>query len=250
MEDQNESIMNDMEGTRSALTEKLEALESQVLDKTKPVAEAVERVTEAAAAIAEDVKETVHGVKETVHEVKESVEETVSTVSSAFSIRKHTERHPWAVFSLATTAGCILGSALGRSAKRAGQPLPAPAPPRHKHGKGAGNGWSHRAEAAKHTNGKETAAPESLFAEELHRLKGLALGALMAAVRDLAKRVLPDSLASKVAEEVDSLTVRLGAEPIRGPVLPEQRESGSEQERENAPKEGVNRLRTGGSGLY
>jgi len=248
MEDQNESIMKDMEVTRSALTEKLEALESTVLEKTKPVAEAVERVSEAAAGIAEDVKDTVHGVKDTVHEVKETVAETVDTVTSAFNLRQHAERHPWAAFSFAATAGCILGTVLGRAGQRTRRRSISSSAPRPKHGKGGGNGWSHRAEPAQHTDGAQPAAQESLFADELRRLKGLAIGALMGVVRDLAKRVLPDALSQKVAEEVDGLTSRLGAEPLRGSVLGEERQRG--QERDGSPAEPFNRMRTGGSGLH
>jgi len=254
MEDQNESIMKDMEVTRSALTEKLEALESQVLDKTKPVAEAVERVSEAAAGIAEDVKDTVHGVKDTVHEVKESLTETVETVTSAFNLRQHAERNPWAAFSFAAAAGCILGTVVGRGGKRASRRSISSSAPRPKHGKGGGNGWAQRAEPIRQTEPAGPAPQESLFADELRRLKGLAIGALMGVVRDLAKRVLPDALSAKVSEEVDSLTSRLGAEPIRGSLLgeesPDGRESEGGQQREKSPGEPFNRMRAGGPGIH
>lgn len=254
MADQNESIMKDMEATRSALTEKLEALEEQVLEKTKPVAEAVERVSEAAADIAEDVKDTVHGVKDTVHEVKETVAETVESVTSAFNVRQHAERHPWAAFSFAATAGCILGTVVGRAGRRTSRRSITSSGPRPRHGKGGGNGRAHVSEPVRQTDSPQPAAHEGLFADELRRLKGLAIGALMAVVRDMAKRVLPDALSTKVAEEVDSLTSRLGAEPIRGSMLgderPGAREGEAGEERGGSSGEPFNRMRAGGPGIH
>jgi hypothetical protein len=89
-----------------------------------------------------------------------------------------------------------------------------------------------------------------LFAEELGRLKALAIGALMAVTRDLARRVLPESISAKVAHELERLTTRLGAEPIRGPVLSEQqrKESDGDAKWERAP-EGFDRMRSGGSAM-
>jgi hypothetical protein len=248
MEDHNERAIEDMEKTRSALTEKLEALESQVVEKTKPVAEAVERASAAAADIVENVKETVqevkdtvHGVKETVHGVKETVEETVTSVSAAFNIRRHAERNPWIAVSVATLAGYLVGTTLGAPRRSAVGSTPRPG-----NGTSVGNGL-HRAHKRERDDAKTT-AHEGLFAEELGRLKALALGAVMAVARDLAKRVLPESISAKVAEELERLTTRLGAEPIRGPVLSERprKESDSDARREKA-NEGFDRMRSGGS---
>jgi ElaB/YqjD/DUF883 family membrane-anchored ribosome-binding protein len=250
MEDQNKCIMKDMEETRSSLTEKLEALESKVAEKVQPVAAAVERATEAAADLVEEVRDTVHEVKEkvqdTVHGVKETVQETVKKVSSAFDLRRHTERHPWLMMGLAATTGCVLGKLIR---PRSPTPPPSPAPVRPRHGKGGGNGWAHRAEAHK----PEAPARETLFAEELRQLKGLAVGALLGVLRDLAKQNIPGTLGSRLAEELDSLTTRLGVEPIPSPVLGEalQRQPACiESDGEGSAE--VNRLRSGppGAELY
>ena len=68
------------------------------------------------------------------------------------------------------------------------------------------------------TQPSEPAHPEQKgwLWEELGRLKGLALGALMGVVRDMAARGLPGTLGHRIAEEVDHLNSHLGGETIRG----------------------------------
>jgi len=246
--------MKDMEETRSSLTNKLEALEERLEEKVSPVTEAVERATGAAADLVVEVKETVHEMKEkvgeTVEEVKQKFGETVASVSSAFNFREHMEEHPWLFFGLAATTGCIIGNMKSSTSHQMAELATASAQPArpHKHARGTGNGWSRK---------EEGSSKKSLFAEELQRLKGLAIGALMATVRDLARRGLPGELGSRLADEVDNLTNQLGARPLRGSLIgdePEQHQEGersqpgdgSSEASETKPTE-VNRLRSGGS---
>jgi len=253
MEDQNKSLMNDMEETRSSLTQKLEALENQVSEKIQPVTNAVERVTEATAGIVENVKET-------VHEVSEQIEETTVAISSAFNLRRQAERHPWVVFSVATTAGCMLGSFLGRRSQRHTKSSTHFPLSRSKHAKGS-NGSSHHGES-KSANGGAQNEPKSWFGEQLQHLKGVAVGTMMSFIRDLAKVAIPGALGSKIAEEVEGLTTRMGAEPLKGSVFKNEPE-GPPAVTEPSPKaeeptvpvvkgkshpETVNRMRSKGSG--
>jgi ElaB/YqjD/DUF883 family membrane-anchored ribosome-binding protein len=230
MEDQSESILNDMEETRSSLTEKLEVLEGKVAETVQPMKAAVERATEAAADIVEEVKET-------VHEVKEKVRDTAQGVSEAFNLRRQTERHPWIVVGLATTAGCVLANLVGR---RTQEPSRLSEPSRPRHGKGAGNGRVHRADSRTAT-GQETGG---LFSEELHRLKGLAISAAMGVLRDIAKRSLPGSLGNRLAEELDNLTTGFGAEPIPEPVFDTSSQDRREPSNGDRPTQDVNGLRS------
>jgi len=212
MEDQQESIMKEMEETRSSMTEKLEALETHVADKVKPVADAVERVADAAATIVENVKETVHGVTE-------KVEETAAAFTSAFDLGKQTENHPWLMFGIAATTGCVLGSLLGSRSRQSEKASQESAP---KHAK-EGNGKSHhtRAAAPKRSRERDEPRQESWITDSLRHLKELALGSLMSAVRDLAKQGIPGAIGEKLADEIEGITRKMGAEPIKGPVLAE-----------------------------
>jgi len=239
MEDQQANTVKDMEETRSALTEKLEMLETKVADKAAPVAQAVERATQATADIVADVKDTIHEVAERVkdvtetvqrvtekmtekvQDVTESVQETVRSVSSSFNFKAQVERHPWMVVGVAATAGCLVGNLLGRtSTPSSSTPLPAATPsPSHAKHRREGNGWARR---------QESSRPEGLFTEELRKVKGLAIGAVLGMLRDLARSGIPGTLGAKIAEEIDSLTTRLGAEPMHEPIIASS--SGSQQD--------------------
>lgn len=242
MEDQQEAILRDMQDTRASMSEKLEALENQVADKVQPVADAVERVTEAAACIAEDVKET-------VQEVTNKVEETVTAVSSALDLRAQFARRPWLAVGVAATTGCLLATILGRRQRSAPETSADSSPPRTKHGKHGGNGWHRKETQSMPAPKTDTDSMEGLFTEELRRLKGLALASLMNVIREMAKQGLPGILGSRIADEVDTLTIRLGAEPIEGSVLVDtpgkQEDDRDNQRSENKRDVRFNRLDTG-----
>jgi len=249
MEDQNEQILKQMEDTRSSLTEKLEALETKVTDKVvQPVANAVEK----AADVAVDIVDT---VKETVHNVTDKVEETTRAVASAFDLRKQVARHPWLAFGAAATAGCMLGSFLGRMAHRSASHRETWSRPKHVKGT---NGAAHHVEAAplRRSPKREMSEQESWVREQMRHLGKLAISALMSTVRDLVKRNIPGPMGERIGAEVENMSTSLGAEPIRGDVvgpIAEQAGNGKEAagSRKDAP-ETVNRLRTGGSseGMY
>jgi len=201
-------IQRDMERTRGSLTEKLEALEGQVADTVTSTTGAVQDTTQA-------VQETVAAVKETVQEtmaaVTDKVQETVQSVGEAFNLRMQMERHPWLVLGGAVAVGCMVGASFGsaEAAERepAAPPPPPPPPP-----------WSGRASA------RESAVGDSehpgVWGDAIAHLKNLGVSYLMGIVRDLARNELPEAVASRVADEVDALTSKLGTTPIPGPVLP------------------------------
>jgi hypothetical protein len=109
-----------------------------------------------------------------------------------------------------------------------------------------GNGAAHaeRAGSAR-GNGAERPRERGWFTEHLEHLKGLAISALLGAVRDMVRKTVPGEVGTRLAAEVDSVTTHLGGEPIRGSVLGEKsQEWESEQRTESRPEEspGKNRL--------
>jgi len=256
MDNQNEAILRQMEGTRASLTEKLEALENQIAGKVQAGANVVDRTTEAA-------NQIVDTVKATVHEVKESVDRSMESVTSAFDLRKQTDKHPWVVVGLATAAGCVLGNIMGRRdvqtvGTQESVPTFKPVASRPKHTKVPEGGNGH---GTKKASGHSDFWEQDWVRDQLTRLKGLALGTLLSVVRDMAKQSITGPLGERVAEEIENFTTRVGAEPIRGQVLSFEESSGNEgtsaQQRSTtdvAPSEAsagpVNRLVSGGgSGL-
>jgi len=222
MADNPEVIRQQMEETRSHLAEKLEALENQV-------SSTVEDTTAA-------VGETVEAVKETVENVTETVEETVQSVGQLFDLRLQTERHPWIVFGGSVALGCLAAQLIGQGREEDQESeaqaakwsaLSSASQPRE-------STWERRSEPASqqpaHAEPSEN-GKKSWIWEEVNRLKGFALGALMGVVRDLTARGLPGALGQRVAEEVEHLSSSLGAEPIRGPILPTGKETSQEEKR-------------------
>src|SRR5262245_2642415 len=106
-----EVIRKKMLEKRTALTEKLEALEQGVLGVASSVTNTVESVKEGVEETVEAVKDT---VQDTVGAVKETVEETVETAKGLFDVPGHVERHPWAMLAGSVGVGALLGFLLRR----------------------------------------------------------------------------------------------------------------------------------------
>lgn len=214
MDNESEVIRHQMEETRASLSEKIETLENQV----------VGTVQGATAAVSETVESVKEAVQETVSTVQESVQNTLD-------IGHHVDRHPWAMMggsvALGYLAGCLLGRATSDQAR--GTQLVS-------RGDFSNVDWpaadeangrpSHR--SSNGANGKtvapEVKAPEKnvlleTFGPEIQKLKGLALGTLLGVVRDLVSEAAPEQLRPQLADVVDSITVKLGGDPIRGPLL-------------------------------
>jgi hypothetical protein len=66
------------------------------------------------------------------------------------------------------------------------------------------------------------------FEKEISQIKGLAIGTALGLVRDLAKDSVPDSISHKVEEVIDSITQKLGGQPVAGRLLPDRDEAGEQ----------------------
>jgi ElaB/YqjD/DUF883 family membrane-anchored ribosome-binding protein len=202
-----EVIRQQMADTRTALKDKLETLEQQVKDTVQGATDAVETV-----------KDT---VKETVETVKETVEETVQSVKETFNLSKHVQEHPWPAFACATAVGFVGGRLLSRAGAEKGQamaaasPVPEPAPALYRNGNaGAGAApsppsprrgfWSWLGEHYK---------------EELDKAKGLAIATVGGVIREMVTSDVSPEIGERIKEVIDGFTTKLGAQPIKGPIL-------------------------------
>jgi ElaB/YqjD/DUF883 family membrane-anchored ribosome-binding protein len=216
MDDEPEVIRQQMKTTRSDLTQKIEALENQVVGTVQSTTQAV---TDTVASVKEAVQETVSTVKDTVSG-------TVDTVKDALDVRGYVEQYPWASFGCAVAAGYVGGLLLGggRTAglRSPGEPFVAP----DRGMRYDRRGLEKAARAARFTAEPAQAEPSwtstltSKFAPELTKLKGLALGAVGALVRDLVVRQTPGEVGAQLSEIIDDFTRKLGGEPIHGSFLP------------------------------
>ena len=138
----------------------------------------------------------------------------VETVQNAFDVPAQVRRYPWAAVAGSVAAGFLSSRLLDRLS-----PPAAPAVP------WAGPSFAPAAERP----AEPPRRPEpgwldgvkQMFAGEIAKAKGLAIGAAAGVVRDLVTQAVPDSLKAQVTEAVNGLTVKLGGEPVHGPVFPD-----------------------------
>jgi hypothetical protein len=202
-------IRQEIEQTRSSLTEKLETLESQVKGTVESVRSKVEGTVEA---------------------VTSSVESTVETVKQTFDLERQVRLHPLAMTGGTMLVGVAAGyflSSLRRPAlpRHWSAPRPAGAPPVTAERRTGGNGPARSYEQPARSGGLLSGLLEQ-FGPEIDKLKATAVGMVLGAARDFLKEKLPPSMSAHVDELVDNVTRKAGGEVIRGRVLPEHETSG------------------------
>jgi len=214
-------IRNQMEDTRTSLTEKLESLETQVTSTvqgaTTNVADTVEAVKDTVESVKESVQETVATVKEsvdnTISAVKETVQEGVTAVKGFFDVPHHVRAHPWAAFGVSIAAGFFLESFVGRARARVRaytSTRTAAHTPYPDHISGETYDEPQRSTASSVSSFVKT------FEPELAKLKGLALTTLVNAIRDAVMRSVPQKFAPTVNEVLDSVTKKLAGGDVDG----------------------------------
>jgi ElaB/YqjD/DUF883 family membrane-anchored ribosome-binding protein len=209
MDNEPEVTLQDMEDTRGALSEKLETLGHQVADSVQGATSAVTN---------------------TVENVTDAVQDTVETVRETFDIPLQVKRHPWGMMGGAVALGCLGGYLLFR--RRSEQPswnrrseiAPRDTPRLNTQGEGLaevhrlgeelpGNGPAlERAPGGSNHGWLNTV--NNRFGPEITKVKGLAIGTVLSAVRDLILPSLPEHLKPALGGVMDSITVKLGGEPV------------------------------------
>jgi ElaB/YqjD/DUF883 family membrane-anchored ribosome-binding protein len=214
-----EEIRDQIAGTRSDLTEKVEALEQRVRDT----------LTDATSAVQDTVETVKQSMDDTVQAVKATVHDTVDSVKHAFDLRGQVDRHPWAMLAGSLAAGFVLGRLLA---------------PRHRVKwtvvRSLAEALPTQPEAGRRLpdfqpNGSvspptpppvpESGTPErsllgeltEKFAPEIQQLKRLAIGSLMALARDTITQSVAPPLGPELERVLDRLTTKLGGVPLSGP---------------------------------
>lgn len=203
-------IREQIEETRSSLTEKLETLEAEVKGTVESARETMETAKET-------VQETISSVKETMHNATESVKRT-------FDLPYQVNRHPWAMLGLSLVSGVALGAFLGRrtdSGRRVARRMAeASAEP---DGRAEGAPVAARSRLA-HEGPRRPGFMDKLsgqLGDEFEKAKDLAITALAGVVGNVARKSIP-ALADTVEEMMTRAASELGAPPQQhGPELAE-----------------------------
>lgn len=203
MPPETELIKQQMGQTRSALTEKLETLETKVFGT----------FDSAANTVGQTVHEVGSTVRETAENVRATMRETMSTVRDAFDVSRQFHEHPLLMLGGSVVAGYVGGVVLDNlehghmpsfsSPIRAEQLLPQGSEVRERL----------EAEPPARRGGmglfRELA---NAFAPELEKLKAAAIGMALGVVRDKLYEAVPPQVRENVNEMVDRITVKLGGE--------------------------------------
>lgn len=212
-----EVIRQNIEETRSELTRKIEVLEQEVVGTVKGTT----------AAVAETVENVRGTVEDTVGSMKDTIESTLDSVKDTFDVSLQVRRHPWAVMGGSVFAGYVLGSLLPatRPTRAAPALVPSAPPPSPLSLPAYQADVSSRppAEAKPKKPSLLTGLLEQ-FSPEIQQLKGVAIGAVAAMVRDAIKDRVPPGLEPHVQDMIHNVTHKLGGEEIKGPILPQSEE--------------------------
>jgi ElaB/YqjD/DUF883 family membrane-anchored ribosome-binding protein len=203
--DHEERIQQEMQETRADLAQKLAILEEKVAGTVVQVTTAVTETVEA-------IKDTVQDTKATVGVVNETVQESVRSVQDSLNVSKQVQAHPWWMMAGSVAAGFCLGTWLGnRLAVNGNTPVGGSTGPELSSNR-SGLSNLHR-----NGNGSAQSAPaeeRGTWAPEIDKLKGLALGALFGAAREMVASSLPEPVNEQVREIIDSVTQKAGGKPI------------------------------------
>jgi len=218
MDKESEVIHEQMRQTRAALAEKLETLEDQVIGTAKEAVCSVQKTIET---VTQTVNDTVTGTKETVQSTvtaaKDTMHETVDALKHAFDLKEQVHERPWTMVAASTAAGFIVGRLLAETEPR-----------RSETGPRFDGRYSEEPQPAARPNGAATADAghaslvgglRSKFATEIDKLKSMGIGMALGILRDVAVQYAPEHMASNLKTVMDNVTIKLGGEPMQGPVL-------------------------------
>jgi ElaB/YqjD/DUF883 family membrane-anchored ribosome-binding protein len=214
-------LHDDIDKTRSDLTEKLETLEEQVkgtiLNTTGKVEETIEQVTSTVQETVEQVKSTVSA---TVESAKSTVNETVGAVKQTFDLEYQMDVRPWTMMAGSVCVGLLAGALIGRQTRgrRLGDLASSGYRGFSESLTSAGSAAQDYAQRAREQAPSLVSQLYHQFEPEIDQLKGLAIGYASAMLRDMIKEAVP-AVRDQVDEFMNKATTKFGGQPVREPVL-------------------------------
>ena len=175
--EQNSAEMrHDIDTTRTAMSDKMAALEDKVMN-------------------------TVQSAQDTVTNSIQSAKDTVASVKETFDLKHQVEQRPWTIVGGCFLAGLVVGHLMPGGRPASNKPMAAP-PFNGSYGM---SGPAPRMQL-------EAPSPPSIlepFQEEIDKVKGIAIGYVMGLVRDSIKESVPQ-MGSNIDELMNGITTKLG----------------------------------------
>jgi len=224
MENDTAVIREQMEHTRTALTEKVEAIEEKVAAVVKEAADTVNKTVHD---VTETVESTVSTVSDSVHTVKSALDSTVNTVSDsvesvkeALDLSGYIDRYPWVTVGGSVALGYALGSLFpsgnGRSSSWSQGWSSAPTTAANATPQSGASSFADTSmpSASSSPSSGGSFLPES-WMPMLDKLKGLAIGTAAGVLGEMVLNMAPPSLKDNLAKMIDETTEKLGGTILR-----------------------------------
>jgi len=214
-------LHEEIDKTRSDLTDKLQTLEDQVkgtiLNTTDKVEQTIEQVTSTVQETVEQVKSTVN---DTVESAKSTVNETVGAVRQTFDLEYQMQVRPWTMMAGSVCVGLLAGALVGRQTR--GRSLGEVASSGYR---GVSQSLSSAGSAAREYAHRAREQGPGLmsqlyhqFEPEIEQAKEMAIGYAAAVLRDMIKQAVP-AIRDQVDDFMNKATTKFGGQPVREPVL-------------------------------
>jgi len=198
MADQAEVIRQQMEDTRTSMTEKIEALEKQVTETVKDTTQTV--------------AETVDTASETVSQTVSAISETVEAVRGTFDIPAQVDKHPWMAMGGAVALGYLVGMLLSPRRHETTAATPAPTPtPMPTPAPTPQPAMSSSSSSSTLSGGGHEQHPN--FADIFGNVKELAIGTAVGVLGQVIMAALPNDLKDGVSGILSDVTRALGGKP-------------------------------------
>jgi ElaB/YqjD/DUF883 family membrane-anchored ribosome-binding protein len=193
-----EEIKSDMEQTRESLTDKVSALETQVVGTVQTAADTITNTVEAVKSFVTNAPEA---MSDTVKHAAAAVSETVK---NTFDITGRVQRNPWAAVGTTALIGGVIGWLTSRSRSTGAPPSPDYAPA----STGSARGPAAAPEPPRRVADEAPGVVDELFGMLSNNLKDLARTAL-----ETVSRAVKEQVQTGVPKLVEDAATRLTDRP-------------------------------------
>ena len=174
-------MRHDIDNTRSAMADKLEALEDKMVGAAQ-------------------------SAQATVENSIQSAKDVVASVKRTFDINHQIEQRPWTIVGSCFLAGLAVSFLIPKGRPESSKPPDAP--------QVYGNNASGRSAPQLPVDPPSKPGVLEPFQEEIDQAKGIAIGFVMGLVRDSIKESVPE-MASQIDDLMNGITTKLGGEPVQ-----------------------------------